>query len=120
MKVYGNTVIQNDDETGGITIASKGYLNLVCGKERVDLTGKFTEEPSEEALGTFTNLVYEPEQAGDLDVSKKPGDYIMKTDAGAYYKHGEKTKGSSEDEERGLFQEVTKGDMWQEVNDLSL
>jgi len=117
MKVYGNTVIQNDDENGGITIASKGYLNLVCGKERVDLTGKFTEEPSEEAIGTFTNLVFEPEEQGEMDKSKKPGDYIMKTDAGAYYQYGKETKGSSEDEERGLFQEVTKGDMWQEIKD---
>ena len=116
MKVYGNTIIQNDDENGGITIASKGYLNLVAGQERVDLTGKFTDTPSDEAIGTFTNLVFKPEEK-ELDVSKKPGDYIMKTDAGAYYQYGKETKGSSEDEERGLFQEVTKGDMWQEIVD---
>lgn len=39
MKVEGNTIIQNDDIQGGITIKSAGYLNLVCGAERVDITG---------------------------------------------------------------------------------
>jgi hypothetical protein len=110
MKVYGNTVIQNDDETGGITIASKGYLNLVAGKERVDLTGKFTEEPSEEALGTFTNIVYEPEQKGELDESKVPGDYIFKSDAGAYYEYGIKNEGSSLSKTDGLLEKVVKKD----------
>jgi len=39
MKVEGNTIIQNDDIDGGITIKSAGYLNLVCAAERVDITG---------------------------------------------------------------------------------
>jgi hypothetical protein len=58
MNVYGNTIIQNDDPNGGITISSKGYLNLVCGQERVDITGLWTDMPSLEARGTFTNVVY--------------------------------------------------------------
>ena len=39
MDVMGNTVIRNLDPKGGITIQSAGYLNLVCGGERVDVTG---------------------------------------------------------------------------------
>ena len=39
MDVMGNTVIRNLDPMGGITIQSAGYLNLVCGAERVDVTG---------------------------------------------------------------------------------
>ena len=46
---HGNTIIQNDDEDGGITITSKGYLNLVVGKERVDLVGDWSKRPSEES-----------------------------------------------------------------------
>lgn len=39
MNVNGNTIIRNNDPNGGITIQSAGYLNLVCGAERVDVTG---------------------------------------------------------------------------------
>ena len=39
--VQGNTVIENDDPNGGITLSSAGYLNFVCGQERVDITGKW-------------------------------------------------------------------------------
>lgn len=74
MKVHGNTVIQNDDPMGGITISSKGYLNLVCGQERVDITGLWTDMPSLEARGTFTNVVYAPTSLG-LPPSGIPGSY---------------------------------------------
>ena len=72
MNVYGNTIINNDDINGGITIASKGYLNLVAGCERIDLTGKYTKTPSGEGQATYTHKVYPG--AGALNKSKKPGD----------------------------------------------
>ena len=74
MNVYGNTIIQNDDPNGGITISSKGYLNLVCGQERVDIVGRWTQAPSAEARATYTTKVYTPARK-PLDVSIRPGDY---------------------------------------------
>lgn len=74
MNVYGNTIIQNDDPNGGITISSKGYLNLVCGQERVDIVGRWTDKPSTEARATFTTQVHTPMRK-PLDVSTRPGNY---------------------------------------------
>lgn len=74
MNVYGNTIIQNDDPNGGITISSKGYLNLVCGQERVDITGMWTDRPSLHSQATFTNMVFSP-TTSPLDKSLLPGDY---------------------------------------------
>jgi len=66
MDVMGNTVIRNLDPKGGITIQSAGYLNLVCGGERVDLTGFVPAAtagkaflPSTMAKATYTHLVGE-------------------------------------------------------------
>ena len=107
MKVYGNTVIQNDDPNGGITIASQGYLNLVCGAERIDLVGKFTETPSDEAESTFTTKVFASE--GSMDVSSKPGDIYLESEAGAYYAYGKGTTGSSTSASDGFKQDVLNG-----------
>ena len=107
MKVYGNTIIQNDDPTGGITIASAGYLNLVAGQERVDLVGKFTEEPSKEAISTFTTKVFAT--SGDLDVSGVPGDVYFESEAGAYYAYGKGTAGSTTSGSDGFKQDVKNG-----------
>jgi hypothetical protein len=38
-EVMGNAVIQNLDPKGGITIKSAGYLNIIAGAERIDMTG---------------------------------------------------------------------------------
>jgi hypothetical protein len=76
LNVHGNAVIRNEDETGGITIASKGYLNLVAGCERVDVTGKYTEKPSGEAKATYTHIIKAGK--GVLDVSSNPGDGFVK------------------------------------------
>jgi hypothetical protein len=74
INVTGNTVIENNNPSGGITISSAGYLNLVAGGERVDITGKWapmstgpspTFFPSMLAkpfMSTFTNLVFDPVQ----------------------------------------------------------
>lgn len=77
LNVSGNTIIHNDDVNGGITISSKGYLNMVCGQERVDITGRWTDKPSLEARATFTNKIYPPTKRNLLDVSTTPGDYYM-------------------------------------------
>lgn len=67
-KVMGNYVIQNDDPLGGITIKSAGYLNIVCGAERVDVTGDpalsvpgatDTYVPSSMGKATYTHIVKE-------------------------------------------------------------
>lgn len=114
MKVYGNTIIQNDDENGGITIASKGYLNLVSGHERVDLVGKFTDTPSEEAEGTFTTKVYA--NPGTLDVSSVPGDVYFESEAGAYYSYATTVAGSSGSGSDGFYEEVTLGNRVRNVS----
>ena len=87
MNVHGNTIIQNDDPNGGITISSKGYLNLVCGQERVDLVGQWTDRPSQEAVGTFTTKVKIPETAGPLSVSRPGGDVYFESEATAHYRY---------------------------------
>ena len=85
MNVHGNTIIQNDDVNGGITISSKGYLNLVCGQERVDLVGQWTDRPSTEAIGTFTTKVFVPEEPGTLSVSRPGGDVYFESESSAHY-----------------------------------
>jgi len=72
INVHGNAVIQNNDINGGITISSKGYLNLVCGTERVDVTGQWTPMPSTMGKATYTHMVMPGK--GALDVSPMPGD----------------------------------------------
>lgn len=114
IKVHGHALIQNEDEQGGITIASKGYLNLVAGKERVDLVGKFTDTPSSEAVGTFTTKV--AAGGGSLDVSSMPGDVYFESEAGAYYEYATDAPGSSAMPSSGFHQEVTLGDRTRNVD----
>jgi hypothetical protein len=57
LNVHGNAVIQNNDPLGGITISSKGYLNLVCAGERVDVTGVWVPTPSALGMATYTHLI---------------------------------------------------------------
>ena len=78
MNVHGNAVINNEDINGGITIASAGYLNLVCGAERIDLTGKYTLKPSSDGQATYTHKIFPG--VGTMNKSKKPGDgYVQYT-----------------------------------------
>jgi hypothetical protein len=81
LKLDGKALIVNDDENGGITIATKGYLNFVCAQERVDIVGKYTEKPSKEAKGTWTNMVFQPQPAGKMNVDKPGGTYYLETEA---------------------------------------
>ena len=115
MKVHGNTIIQNDDVNGGITIASAGYLNLVSGKERIDVVGKFTTSPSTQGRATFTQRVFAPQPAGALDVSGQPGDYYFESSAGSYYRYGSQVGASTQNPSCGLTQLIQTGDMLQRV-----
>ena len=116
MKVYGNTIIQNDDPNGGITIASEGYLNLVCGKERIDLIGKYTTTPSTQGRGTYTTRVFAPEPEGVLDIgTTMPGDWYFESHAGAHMRFATKEGGSNATPSFGLAQYVQNGDMLQRV-----
>ena len=115
LNVHGDCIIKNDDPNGGITIKSQGYLNLVAGKERVDLVGQYTDNPGTEAVSTFTQKVRRPTPAGPLDVSTMPGDYYMETAAGVAYNLATQTGGSSISQTDGLQQVVTQGDMTQNI-----
>ncbi len=64
LNVSGNFTIRNDDPNGSISIYSKGYINLVAGMERVDVTGLYTETPSVLAKATYTNIVKPPAAGG--------------------------------------------------------
>ncbi len=72
INVHGNTVIENSDPSGGITLSSAGYLNLVCGGERVDIIGKWGPAGTGKAAvfkpgllakplkATYSTMVFEP------------------------------------------------------------
>ncbi len=113
LRVYGNTIIDNQDINGGITIASAGYLNLVCGKERVDLVGRYTPTPSAEGISTFTQKVFS--NKGVLDKSIMPGDYHFQSDAGATKQYSMLLPGSSANPANGLTETVTLGNHVQTV-----
>ena len=118
-RVHGHTVIQNDDVNGGISIASAGYLNLVCGKERIDLVGNYISPTDgnigQEGVSTFTTKVSQPQPAGRSDVSTVPGDIYVESAAGAAYYYGRQLTGSSDSPEDGLVMNVDLGDMTQAV-----
>ena len=98
INVTGNTVIQNDNPSGGITLSSAGYLNFVCGGERVDITGKWGPADSflPSALAkpyqaTHTTLVYNP-SGGDtkMQYNAPPGtggSYALMSMNSGYYSH---------------------------------
>ena len=87
----------------------------MCGKERVDLVGQFTETPDTESRGTFTTKVRRPQPPGALDRSTQPGDMYVETDAGAAYNLALQSGGSTASPTDGLLQSVVQGDMTQRV-----
>ena len=113
MRVHGNTIIDNQDPNGGITISSAGYLNLVCGKERVDLIGQYNPLPSTMALGTFTQRIFPTK--GLLDVSTRPGDYVFQSAGGASYTYSMLYPGSSLAQADGLNENVVLGNATKNV-----
>tara|TARA_B100000212_G_C27239174_1_gene475087 strand:- start:333 stop:782 length:450 start_codon:yes stop_codon:yes gene_type:complete len=114
MNVKGNFVINNTDPEGSITLMSKGYVNIVAGKERVDITGEYNKKPSTLGMGTFTNIVLAG-QKGAQDRSIIPGDYYFESAAGAYYKYAAALPGSSVSPLDGYKEDVTLGNRTRNV-----
>ena len=114
MNVKGNFVINNTDPEGSITLMSAGYLNLVCGQERVDVIGQYTPTPSALGVGTFTQIVKMPTPPAAQNKSKL-GDYIFASTGGAAYTYSLTNPGSMVNPAAGLQQIVTGGMMQQSV-----
>tara|TARA_R110002050_G_scaffold15981_1_gene48795 strand:- start:31 stop:1080 length:1050 start_codon:yes stop_codon:yes gene_type:complete len=110
MNVNGNFVINNTDPMGGITLMSAGYLNLVCGQERVDVIGKYVPVPSALGIGTFTTQVYTPTPPMPQNKSVL-GDYIFASQGGASYTYAMTNPSSTTAVGFGLSQVVTTGNM---------
>ncbi len=115
MNVQGNFIINNTDPTGGITLMSAGYMNLVCGQERVDIVGKYVPKPSALGVGTFTQQVFTPTPAMPQNKSIMPGDYTFQSMGGASYIYSLGVPGSSVQPAAGLNQVVALGNHLQTV-----
>ena len=118
INLNGHALINNTDKNGGITIASKGYLNLVCGQERIDVVGKYDgvkDNPSQEGVSTYTTKIYKPNGGGGQDLSGVPGDYHFESDAGATFKFENQGKGSTANPQDGLNLLIQKGDYTTDV-----
>ena len=90
LNVHGNAIIQNDDPTGGITIAARGYMNLVCGQERIDLVGDYKyENLVAEQVGTWTQKVKRPMVPSPINVSQPGGDYYFMSESSAAYSYAQ-------------------------------
>ena len=86
MNVSGNFVLRNNDPTGGITIASAGYMNIVTGQERCDITGRYIPTPGAievEQRATWTQKVYTPIPPSPLNLSQPGGDYWFESQSSA-------------------------------------
>ena len=110
MNVNGNFVINNTDPKGGITLMSAGYLNLVCGQERVDVIGKYVPVPSALGIGTFTTQVFVPTPPMPQNKSIL-GDYIFASQGGASYTYAMTNPSSTTAVGFGLSTLVTTGNM---------
>jgi len=112
MNVSGHFVIDNTDPTGSITIKTAGYLNLVCGQERIDVIGKYVPGgigfPSSLGLGTFTTQVFIPTPPGPLNKSVF-GDYAFLSQGGASYRYAYTVPNSLTSPGFGLDTTVTMG-----------
>jgi hypothetical protein len=86
--VKGHHVIKNDDPTGGITIVSAGYLNLICGQERLDLVGKYLPAGyTSEQRATWTQSVYIPTLPAPQNIGKPGGDYYFQSQTSAIHNY---------------------------------
>ena len=110
MNVKGLFVINNTDPNGSITIKSAGYMNLVCGQERVDVVGQYLPNPSSLGIGTFTTIVKVPTPPAPLNKSIL-GDYIFASQGGASYTYALTNPASTVAPGFGLSQIVTTGNM---------
>ena len=110
LRMDGKSVIMNEDEEGGITIVTKGYLNFVCGQERVDIIGKYTEKPEKYAKGTYTIKVDKPDPAASQNVSDSPGGDFYTETYSSYVQELCTDEVDSRVEPYGRLTEVKKGD----------
>jgi hypothetical protein len=117
LKLDGKALIVNDDENGGITICTKGYLNFVCGQERVDIVGKYTEKPSGEAVSTFTQKVFKPEPAASQNKSTSPGGDMYTETYSSFVQELCTDEVDSRVEPYGRLIEVKKGDDKLQIKD---
>jgi len=92
LNVSGHYIIRNDDPNGSISFYSKGGMNLICGGERVDTIGNYTDSPSTLARATYTQIVNKPKNAGTATLIGK-GDIYTETDSDFYILNG-KVKGN--------------------------
>ena len=126
------TIIENNNPSGGITISSAGYLNLVCGGERVDITGKWGAMGSNAPVfkpgvlakpfqSTFTNLVFDPMKGvpdPKMQYNAPPGtggSYSMQTESSAVYYYATTGPKAPLAVGNGLLQHVMTGNMTQNV-----
>ena len=111
MNVNGNFVLRNEDPTGGITIASAGYMNIVTGQERCDITGRYLPAPGAietEQRATWTQKVYMPTPPSPLNLSQPGGDYWFESQSSAY-KNYAMTQVSPLAAGAGLWERVVMG-----------
>lgn len=115
MNVMGNTIIKNDDPEGGITIASRGYMNFVCGQERIDLVGSYKyENLVAEQEATWTQKVKIPQSLDAQAVSRPGGDFYFMSDASAAYSYAQQQV-SPQRVPYGYIEEVNNGDFGSNV-----
>ena len=113
-EVMGNAVIQNLDPKGGITIKSAGYLNIIAGAERVDMTGDPAAVKVQDYVSsvngkaTYTHIV-RPNAGpnprgvpGSAYFEVGPGGYTQKIKGPTYREQ----KGKSEHKYIGMFEET--------------
>lgn len=115
VNLHGNAIIKNDDPNGGITLAAKGYMNLVCGQERIDLVGQYKyENLTSEGRATWTQKVRIPQTPGIQNISKPGGDYYFLSDATSKYNYSQAIVTPS-DTPYGYIDEVKNGDYYSNV-----
>ena len=113
INLTGNAIIKNDDAEGGITIASRGFMNLVCGQERIDLVGQYKyENVVSEGEATWTQKVRIPESMSKQSVSKVGGDYYFLSDTTSRFKFAQEKVSENP---YGYMAEVVTGDYYSNV-----
>jgi hypothetical protein len=110
LNVHGNTIIKNDDASGGITLAARGYMNFVCGQERIDLVGSYKyENLVGEQEATWTQKVKIPQNLDSQAASRPGGDYYFMSDASSVYSYAQQQV-TPQRAPYGYVEEVNNGD----------
>lgn len=131
INVMGNTIIRNNNPAGGITIQSAGYLNFICGAERIDVTGNpaiaaaslaSSASPGAanpyyallEGRATYTHNVYaNPGPQPAPGTALPPGSMYINTPGGYQHncliKYELNTTGIRLEKHKGIYKRTTKG-----------